>query len=364
MNVLETRDVVRAWVEANAVGWPGFQAAHLVGGITSLGDLDPFPASKDVDLHLIFDNSSPMLQTRGPAPAMLEVSVEGIPVEAGLKPVSAYVSPEAILENPELAYHFTVTSSIYDPDGWLSGLSHEVIPRYADRRWVDARLDYQRRGLQSIETMRPVAHQLLGPSGELSLLGYGGTFLAGALSVAALEPPRIGARLFAHIRRHLAARGRLDLYDRLLAILGLDRLSVPQVEELWSETAELFDLAIERKTRFHPFEHKLNAHLRPYLVASTRELIEDGLHREAAGWMLPYYLAATDVLKIDGQPLEQQRATERQNAFLAARGCGVEDERASRFRALEALASEVFSVCESMIAWNPAIRDPARDNTC
>jgi hypothetical protein len=353
---METKEIVRGWVEENAAGWPGLRAAHLVGGITAMEDADPFPSTKDVDMHLIFENDSPMLQPRGPMPNMLEVSVRGVPIEVGIKPVSEYATPQAILGNPELAFHFTVASSLYDPDGWLDGLCQAVIPDYADREWVDARMEHERRGLERAFGFRPLAQEWLGPSGELSMLGYATTFLGGALSVAALQPPKIGARLFATIRAYLIQQNRMDLHERMLAIFGLDRLTAPDVQQMLNEATRFFDLALERKQRPHPFEHKLNAHLRPYLVESCQRMIDDGLHREAAGWILPYYLATTDVLKVDGLPHEQEWADGRQFSFLHDRRFGTPGQRDARFREMAQLAEEIFELCSEMIERNPAIR--------
>ena len=88
MNVMETKNVARRWVEENARGMPGFRAAHLVGGITAMDDHVPFPRSKDVDLHLIFEDGSPIFGQRGPLPNILEVEAEGLALEMGIKPVS------------------------------------------------------------------------------------------------------------------------------------------------------------------------------------------------------------------------------------------------------------------------------------
>ena len=181
MNVAEAKGVAREWVADNVAGWPGFRAAHLVGGITAMDDDAFFPPTKDIDMHLIFENDSALVQARGPIPNILEAQVAGLAIEAGLKPVSEYESPAAILGNPELAFHFTVESSLYDPDGWLSGLSREVIPQYADREWVDARMQHELVGQQRAFGLRPLAQELLGPSGELSMLGYSSTFLAGSV---------------------------------------------------------------------------------------------------------------------------------------------------------------------------------------
>jgi hypothetical protein len=356
VNVLEAKGIARDWVVTNARDWAGFRAAHLVGGITAMEDDAPFPATKDIDLHLIFDDDSAMVQQRGPIPNIMEAQVAGLAIEAGLKPVSEYESPAAILGNPELAFHFTVESSIYDPDGWLSDLSRAVIPQYADREWVDARMRHEMRGQERAFGLRPLAQELLGPSGELSMLGYSSTFLAGAFSVAALRSPKMGGRVFVTIREYLDEIDRLDLHERLLAIFGLDRMSLPEAQELLDETGRFFDLALMRKQRPHPFDHKLHAHLRPYLIDSCQRMIDEGFHRESAAWMLPFHLAATDILALDGTAMERGWAAKRQERFLEERRFGSSEMRDARFGEIMQLSTEIFVLCWTMIERNPAIR--------
>ncbi|HET9662080.1 MAG TPA: hypothetical protein VFP05_17270 [Thermomicrobiales bacterium] len=359
MNVVQTKDIARRWVEEHAQEMPGFRAAHLVGGITAMDELAPFPRTKDVDLHLIFDDGSPILESRGPLPNILEIDVDGLALEMGIKPVSDYATPEVILANPELAFHFTVKSALYDPDSWLDGLCREVMPRYADREWVDRRMEHERRGFERMLGLRTLAQQLLGPSGQLSMLGYGSTFLAGAFSVAALRPPRIGGRVFVTIHGYLQELDRLDLHERLLAIYGLDRLSAPESQELLTETAGFFDLMLVRKQAPHPFDHKLHRHMRPYLIESCQQMIDEGFPREAASWMLPYFLATTDVLAREGTTRERQWAAQRQEQFLIERRFGDDAMRDARFEELTQLTEEIFALCSGMIERNPAIRQLA-----
>lgn len=359
VNVLETKQTARRWVEENAREMPGFRAAHLVGGITAMDDLDGFPLSKDVDLHLIFEDGSPLLNQNGPMPNIMEVSVDGLALEMGIKPVSDYATPDVILANPELAFHFTVNSALYDPDGWLDGLCHEVMPRYADREWVERRMEHERAGFERMLTMRPLAQELLGPSGQLSMLGYGSTFLAGAFSVAALRPPKIGGRVFVTVRAYLHELDRPDLHERLLAIFGLDGLSTPESQALLAETANFFDLMLVRKRAPHPFDHKLHPHMRPYLIDSCQQMIDEGFPREAAAWMLPYFLATADVLQREGTLQEQGWAAQRQEQFLRERRFSSETQRDARFDELTQLTDEIFTLCSAMIERNPAIRHPA-----
>ena len=359
MNVMEAKGIARDWVAANAEAWPGFRAAHLVGGITAMDDNASFPLTKDVDMHLIFENDSAMVQQRGPIPNIMEAQVSGLALEAGLKPVSEYESPAAILGNPELAFHFTVESSLYDPDGWLSGLSRAVIPEYAGREWVDARMRHEMLGQERAFGLRPLAQEMLGPSGELSMLGYSSTFLAGAFSVAALRSPKMGGRVFVTIREYLAELDRLDLHQRLLAVMGLDRISPPEAQELLEETGHFFDLALLRKQRPHPFDHKLHAHLRPYLIDSCQRMIDEGFHRESVAWMMPFHLAATDILALEGTAMEQKWAAQRQARFLDERRFGTPAMRDARFGEMQQLSTEIFMLCWMMIEQNAAIRQPS-----
>ena len=130
----------------------------------------------------------------------------------------------------------------------------------------------------------------------------------------------------------------------------------PIHSELLEETAQFFDLALIRKQRPHPFDHKLHAHLRPYLVDSCQRMIDDGFHRESVAWMLPFHLATTDILAIDGTPAEQRWAAQRQEDFLEERRFATPEMRDIRFAEMEQLSSEIFALCWTMIERNPAIR--------
>lgn len=104
MNAGEVKRTVREWVETNIRSWAGIRGAHLIGSITTMPDDVLFPAYKDVDVHLIFEVDSPLLERRGPFPNQLEVPYKGLSVEGGLKSVQDYESAEAVLANPAIAH--------------------------------------------------------------------------------------------------------------------------------------------------------------------------------------------------------------------------------------------------------------------
>ncbi len=357
MDVMETKQRAGTWVEANLAQWPGLRGAHFVGGITSMPDDAPFPTTKDVDMHLIFDEGSPMLQSQGPFMNVIETAHEGIAIEAGVRSIAEYASPEAVLANPEVAHHLLTDCVTYDPDGWLRDLQAKVQRDYPRRRWVCARLDHERRGLAAAFALREMASAWYGASGELSLLGYTTTFVTAALAVATLKPPRVGGRMFINLGETLTTLGRPDLYDAALANIGVRDTDRALAERMLAEGAELFDRAVAVRRTPHPFQHKLNAHLRPYFVDSCQAMIDEGYHREALGWITPFYCASTDVLLADGTDAEVPIAAKRRDDFLSALGFGDPALLGERFVDAGRVSDEIFALADRLVAENPAITD-------
>jgi hypothetical protein len=356
-NAAEAKRTAKQWIATNLASWPGLRAAHFVGGITTMPDDARFLVDKDVDLHLIFAEDSPILRTGGPFLNIIEAEYEFLLVEAGVRPQQEYASAEAVLANAEIAHHLTVDSVAWDPDGWLRGLQAQVRREYPCRQWVLARIDHERKGLASALALLPMARAATGASGEVNILGYTFTYMAATLAVAALRAPRIGSRTFLHLRESLAEYGRLDLYEEALAVLGLREMDVGQVEQALAEGAEAFDVAVQVRRTPHPFQHKLQAHLRPYFVAACQNMLDAGQHREALGWLLPFYLSSTDVILADGTEEEKQRFAARQAGFLESLGMAAAEARAARFARATQLYRRVFALAADIVATHPGMYD-------
>jgi hypothetical protein len=357
---MKTSDAKRAaarWVEANAAGWPGLRAAHVVGGVTSMADDAPFPADKDVDLHLVFAEGSPELEEDEPFAGVLEAVHAGVPIEAGVKSVADYRSPEAVLANPEIAHHLLGESIVHDPTGLLAGLQEEVRREYPRRRWVRARLDHERNGLAGAFALLPMARQAYGASGEVNLFGYTTTFASAALQVATLGPPRMGSRTFVRLWEALAAEGRRDLYEELVGVLGFSRVGPKRVEQVVREAAEAFDLAVQVHHAPGPFRHKLRRHLRPYLIDSCLAMLAEGHHREALAWATAVHLAAGDVLLDDGPEGDKPLFAFRQARLLKDLGLETAAARAQAVAALGRVHDRIFALADDIAARHPAIVD-------
>ena len=357
MNAGSAKQLARDWVRAQVSIWDGLRAAHLVGGLATMPDDAPFPAYKDVDLHLIFANGSPMLQPTGPFMNIIETTYEGMLIEAGIKAEGDYDSPEAVLGNPEIAGHLSSSNTLYDPEELLSGLVAPVRSAYAERRWVQTRINAERSGLEGTLSRLPVLQATHDRAGAFMLIGYSCIYAAAALQVAALRPPRIGSQMLLHVRRLLQAHDRSDLYEGFLAMLGVQQVAPNQVVAWLAEGIELFDLAVQVRRTPHPFQHKLHAHLRPYFVDSCRAMLAAGDYREACTWLIAYYLACTDVLLVDGPAEDRPRWAARRDALLAELGLASDRAVADRLSRAQQLHAACFALADEIVRTHPDVTD-------
>lgn len=340
---------------ANFERWPGLIAAHAVGGVTTMDNDDFFPATKDFDLHLIFDESSPMLQATGPFMQVIEESFDGLMIEAGIRTIAEYASVETILGNPEIAHHLTLDSILFDPTGFLTEMQSGIRAGYREPRWVAARIEYERKGQQAAFALRGPAAQMLGAMGELTMLGYTTTFAKAVLDVGALRAPRIGSRFGVDLGERLRMLGRDELFEGLLTALGIGAISAAQANEWLERTADLFDEAVNVRQTPHPFQHKMHAHLRPLFVDSCRRMIEEGHHREAMLWTIPYVEATTDILLIDGPADRRAEIAATQVAFLNLLGFASPQARDAKYLAAQALYRDYFALAEELAARETAV---------
>jgi hypothetical protein len=174
----------------------------------------------------------------------------------------------------------------------------------------------------------------------------------------------MGSRTVLRLRESLARHGRLDLYEALLATIGLATISPAEVEDYLREAVEGFDLVISIReqsaspeTIMGPFQHKLHRHLRPYFVNACRSMLDDGYHREAVGWVLPYHLATSDVILAHGPAAAVTAFAARQAKLLQTLGLDTPDARAAAVERATQIYDEMFLLAESTIARHPEVID-------
>jgi hypothetical protein len=352
-------ELVKEWVDMQREQMPGFLGAHLMGGITSMASGEPFPTYRDVDLHLIFRDDVEM-----PGENM-EALYKGLMIEAGFRQQKDYRTPEVVLADPVIASHMAIPSIVCDPTGWLTRLHEAVAQEYAQHRWVQARCEGEKH--EAFSWLERAA-SLPDPITALNLLGYTCTFVSGVLALASLQP--ITGRRGAMQMRHILERwGRVDLHERLLEVFGVAHLSREQVESSLRDATEAFDIAVQVKRTPHPFGHKMHVHLRPYLVDGTQEMIREGYHREAAGWVMAYYASSIQIIQADAlseltpdwqekfEDYLRQFELDGERSVCRAGRSGAEAWRVHIERA-RAIFREVFTLADEVMASNEGPRSP------
>src|SRR5438093_921660 len=199
MTVGQVIERTKAWVDTHADHMPGFLGAHLMGGITSMAIGEMFPTYRDVDLHLIFRDDIEMPGENA------EALYKGLMIEAGFRQQKDYRTPEVVLADPVIASHMAVPSIVCDPTGWLTRLHEAVTREYAQRQWVQARCEAEKR--EAFGWLERAA-SIPDPITALNLLGYTCTFVSGVLALASLKPIT-GRRGAVQMRRILERWGRV-----------------------------------------------------------------------------------------------------------------------------------------------------------
>jgi hypothetical protein len=344
----------KAWVNMQAEQMPGFLGAHLMGSITSMATDETFPTYRDVDLHFILRDD---IEVPG---ENVEVLYRGLMIEAGYRQQKDYRTSQAILSDPVIASHMAVPSILCDPTGWLTQLHEAVARQYAQRQWVQARCEAEKR--EAFSMLERVA-SIPDPVTGWNLLGYTCTFVSGVLALASLKSIT-GRRCAVQTRHILEAWKRPDLHERLLEVLGVAHLSREQVEHSLREATKAFDIAVQVKRTPHPFGHKMYAHLRPYLVDGTQEMISEGYHREAASWAMAYYASSIQIIQADAPsaltPDRLARFEEYIRQFgLYGKGTGYSgaDAWKARIEQARGIFREIFTLADEIIASNDALRN-------
>jgi hypothetical protein len=190
----------------------------------------------------------------------------------------------------------------------------------------------------------------LGGTGEVEVLVHSFTFTSAAMTTARLEPPPSGSRAPLSLRAGLEVAGKPELYDEVLATLGLAGADRTMATRYLDEATRAFDAAAALKPLPHPFGHRIRPHLRPYIAGSCERLIAEGHYPEALWWLAPFYLAATDLITMDGLTARHRVFERRAKEFLEALGLGTREERANAFLRAGRIHDQVFALATLLAA--------------
>lgn len=335
LTVGAAREIAAQWVAEHGAATPGFAGAFLHGSGVWLADDDLLPATSDLDV---------MVALRGedvpPKPGKLRRA--GVLLEVSYVPLPAVATAEAVLGNAHLAGSLHRPGVLADPTGVLTAVQRAVARAYADEGWVLRRCaDVEAKMRQPFPppdaSFPEQVNGWLFPTGLTTHL----------LLVAGLRNPTVRLR-YPAARELLRERGRLDVYERLLADLGAN-LPAPVVVAHLDELERAFGAAagVIRSPFF--FAADISAAGAPVAIGGSRELIARGEHREALFWMAATAVRCQQVLAADAPELLPVYEPGFR-ALLADMGVQDREDLLARRTALLATLPEYWQVAREIIA--------------
>jgi hypothetical protein len=340
----EVVEIVREWVELHARQLPNFAGAYMWGGITALPPDAPFQLYRDVDVVVVV--------TEGAQDDNLELLHRGVMLEVLSKNLADHQDAEVVLANPSHGPNMATTQILADPTGTLAPLQRAVAADYGRRRWVRARCEAEKRTAEEqLAAMGQVANPVLTqePLWPLWLLLNA---LSGLLAVAQLRRPTT-RRTLSLLGELLDEQGRPDLREAALALWGSAHMSRAEVQAMLEQSLVAFDRSVEVYRTPTPYGFTIKAHLRPYLADASQELIDEGLHREAAFWIITLASESYLVLQNDAPAAEKPLFAAQFEAILAALGHSSAERWAERMAAAQRLTREVFAIADGLVALHP-----------
>lgn len=342
--VAEIITIVREWVDLHASHLPDFAGAYLWGGITALPPDAPFPLYRDVDVHIVV--------TSGADDKTREILYRGLMLEVDTAKLEAHQNAEAVLADPSHGPNMATAQILADPTGLLTQLQQAVAADYGRRRWIRARSEAEKVSVeQQIAAMRQVSDPTDGQAPLWPVWGLLNA-LSGLLAVAQLKRPTT-RRTLSLLGDLLDDQGRSDLHEVALTVWGSAHMTRADVQAMLAQSVVAFDRAVEVFQTPTPFGFTIRAHLRPYLIEATQEMIDEGNHREATFWIMTLVTECYLVLQNDAPDREKLVFAAQLHAMLAALGYASAEAWAERVAAAERLTRAIYPITDALVALHP-----------
>ncbi len=228
--VKQVIDIAKQWIIDKYSHQPGFAGAHLVGSLHHMPLDAVFPAYRDVDLAIIFDNIEEQ--------SIDNTGHQGLLIEAIIVPANRYVSAEKLLADPSNASIFAAEHSILlDPEGHLTKLSVTFAQEYPKRQWVKARRDKELAdaniALKQLSQAQDVS-QAVFAIGELSMR------LTAILTIVLLTPLTHRRNLL-QLRDIISSDQEKQVFEKLLQLIGSQDISSEQANDFLHKTVTAFE---------------------------------------------------------------------------------------------------------------------------
>jgi hypothetical protein len=348
----QATEIARRWATESLGDIPGVRGAFLHGSTTWLEGGAVVPAGSDVDVVVVADAPIPRVR-------LGKVAAGGVVLDVSSLPRSDLGSAERVLGQYHLAGSFRTPSVVLDSTGWLTDLNADVALRFAQRRWVERRVEHAaervRRNLRALARPAPLHDQVTS-----WLFAAGVT--THVLLVAGLRNPTVRKRYVA-VRDLLADYGMPEVHAFLLGLVGCADMTRERALVHLAALAEAFDAAaaVVRSPFF--FASDISDLARPIAIGGSRDLIDRGFHREAVFWLVATWSRCMAVFAADAPPAVRERFAPGYWRLLTDLGISSVEDLHRGGATIAAALPLVRQVAAAIVAANPGIEDddaPAR----
>jgi len=335
------------WVDRHAARHPGFVGAYFSGSVACLPDAAEVPVGSDVDV---------MVVSRGQeTPERSKFIHAGALIEVTRLPWRLFGSLDTIPSAHSLR---RLDSIVADPEGKLARVQAVLALEFADSPRVLARS--RKLWVDTERAMRDLERSASWTDDEVMRWAFTTSRTALLILVAAVRNPTVRLRYLA-AREVLAGYGLLDLYPRLLELLGCTELTAGSAQQHLDELSRTFDLAAGAARTKFAFSSDVTQVARPVAIDGTQEQIRRGKHREAVFWLVVTYTRCHKVLAADAPDLDRERRPAF-GAMLSDLGIRSAADLAERAGAVIAFLPSLWQGAERIIESSdrPKLRDVLR----
>lgn len=337
-------DTARQWIQEKYGNRPDFAGAHLVGSLHHMPLEAPFAAYRDVDLAILLDSITEQ--------EIDDALYEGLILEAILAPASRYESAEQLLGDACNASILAADHSILlDPKGKLAPLAAQVRAEYPRRKWVTARRDDMlkeaRKALDDLSRATDVQQAAMA-------LGTLQMYLIAILTIVHLTP-LTHRRNMLQLKGLIASDAEQAVFEKLHTLLGSAALTPEEAEVLLDRTTRAFDTAVPIHKTPVPYDHKLDACVRPYLVEGTREMFAEDGYRESFFWMVLFLMISCASIAEDGDDAAKATFLPYAGELFQTMGLDSPEHLKARIQFAAELLEEVVTLSDRIITTNPDI---------
>jgi hypothetical protein len=346
--VREAKRIAQDWIDEESDNIPNFRGSFLVGSILWKNDDEPLPATSDVDLKTVVDIDDPKLIEEKGLRHQIH-STKGITLETTFSPFQGFSTPERVLADHRYASHFSIPNILSDPSGELSKVQKAVAEQYAQKKWVVKRIE----GARDSALWVLNAIQTGSVSDRMFCLVVALWGIAQIPLHADLRAPT-GRKCGIEFLDVMGNRGKQALHESLLELLGSQSMTRTDVDRHLQDLSDTFDQAVE-VVRSPSTGDYVNKAARPIMIEGSREIINDGHHREAMPWISSMRSICQETILQDAAEEEQRQFTKQYEKLLVELGLCSLDDFQVRAEDGARLLDEVMQVADEIMERNANI---------